>query len=435
MIEIRFRNEYIDSTVAVQEDGSVIERYGVGGVVVTRPQTYASVEEWLDEMERDTSMCSHDPRDDYGYDEEDDDPLLWFIPTAYSCGGRTAENTPDGCVVEGSRFWADSEEWANDVIAAAKKVDEVGGAGVGVSGSHSNDDISSTMNANTMKIAPIRRSTRLAKKPAVNYAEVDEEVAVQVSSVSEKTRPKTPVYLIASGSVATITIPASAPVSLIVTETHTPAPFRRSSRLAKKPAVNYAEVDEVVAEVVGPLPAPVPEKPVVTETVTSTPTPTPLTAEEKRICDHIKGCLERTEKTTGKAAKATIAVELFHFIAAFAKEFSAKHKRWSDTVIAKAYEFKKYEPERIALVEAADKVLLALGAQVEIPVPLPVILPPGICTADAGAYASRMRAEMETSYQKLKADKVAEAEKAAAISAASAALTAAAASLTAAVNA
>ena len=431
MIEFRFHNEYIDSTVAVQVDGSVIERYGVGGVVVTHPQTFPSVEDWLKQMERDTSLCSHDPRDDYDYDEdaEDENLLLWFVPTVYSCGGRKAANTPDGDVVEEGLVWQTSADWATEVIAEVKKVEAVGGMGVGVSGSHSNDDISSTMNANTMKTAPVRRSSRLSKKPAVNYTEV-EEVGTPKAPVFEKTRPKTPFYLIATGSVASFAIPAP-----------TPTPSRRSSRLAKKPAINYAEV-------VGILPAPTPEKPVVTETSKA---PSTLSADEKRICDYIKGFLTRSETAKGRDAKAAIAVELFYFIAVFGKEFCAKHKRFRATVINKAYEFKKYESDMIDVVKASDTVLLALEASLEIPVPLPVTIPATHCGKCAGclAGADKVRTEIEENYKRAKAAAAAEKEKIkaleaaeaktrvdkAAVVAASAALTAAANALTAAVKA
>ena len=267
MIEFRFHNEYIDSTVAVQEDGSVIERYGAGGVVVTRPQKFASIGAWLSDMERDTSLCSRDPRDDYDYDEdaEEENLLLWFIPTVYSCGGRKAANTPDGDVVEEGLVWQTSADWALHVIASAP--------------------------------ASIRRSRRLAAKPAVNYVEEDAEAV---------TEPKP--------TVATI---------------------RRSTRLAEKASL-------VVRETTAPV--------------------STLSNEEKRMVAHIKGFLERIETAKGKEIKAAISAELFYFIAIFGKEFCAKHKRFGDTVIAKAYEFKKNESNSMGLMKAADTMLLTLGA-------------------------------------------------------------------------
>lgn len=264
-MEFRFKNEYIDSTVTVQEDGSVIERLGAGGEVVQKPQKFVSVSVWLSAMHRDTDMCSHDPRDD---DEEE--MIVWFVPTKYSYGRRTARNTPDGDVVERSRTWLSPEEWAAEIIASVRAKKE---------GS-----------------AP-RRSRRLAAKSTVNYAEEDAEAETE--------------------------------------STPTIATIRRSTRIVEKASL-------VVRETTAPV--------------------STLSNEEKRMVAHIKGFLERVETAKGKEIKAAISAELFYFIAIFGKEFCAKHKRFCDTVIAKAYEFKQNESDRIGLMKAADAMLLTLGA-------------------------------------------------------------------------
>ncbi len=367
-MEFRFKNEYIDSTATVQEDGSVIERLGAGGEVVQKPQKFASVSVWLSAMQRDTDMCSHDPR--YDSDEDEEEMIVWFVPTTYSCGRRKARNTPDGDVVEGSRTWLSPEEWAAEIIASMK----------------------------AKKGAPMpRRSKRLAAKPAVNYTEEEE--------VEEET-------------------PAALP-AIVVTETP-----------AALPAVVIKEIPKVAA------PAPAKSK---------------LSDEEHRIVAHINGFLDRCNAAKEKKTRAAIATEFFYFIAVFCKEFCTKHKRFGNTVITKAYEFKKYESDSVDLVRAADNVLLTLGSPLDVPTPLPVLLPVGKCGKCAGcnAEADKIRARIEATYQKSKAtaeeakgkaaaeekEKVkAAAEekekvKSAAVAAASAALAAAATALTAALNA
>jgi hypothetical protein len=353
-MEFRFKNDYIDSTVAVQEDGSVIERLGAGGEVVQKPQKFVSVSVWLNAMQRDTDMCMRDPR----YDSDDEgEMIVWFVPTTYSYGRRTARNTPDGEVVEGSRTWLSPEEWAAEIIASMK----------------------------AKKGGP-RRSKRLAAKPAVNYTE--EEVEEEIPAV----------------------LPA-----IVVSETP-----------AVLPTVVVTETPKVAA------PAPAKSK---------------LSDEEHRIVAHIKGFLDRCNAAKEKKTRAAIATEFFYFIAVFCKEFCTKHKRFGDTVIEKAYEFKKYESEYVALMEAADKVLLTLGSPLDVPEPLPVPLPVGKCGScdRCRAEADNIRARIEATYQKSKATaeeakgKAAAEEKekvkAAAVAAASAALAAAATALTAALNA
>jgi hypothetical protein len=368
-IEFRFKNEYIDSTVTVQEDGSVVERLGAGGELVQKPQKFASVRAWLNAMQRDTDMCSHDPRYDSD-DEEDEAMIVWFVPTKYSYGRRTARNTPDGDVVERSRTWSSPEEWAAEIIASMK----------------------------AKKGGP-RRSKRLAAKPAVNYTEEEE--------VEEET-------------------PAALP-TVVVTETP-----------AVLPAIVVSETPKAKA---------------------SAPAKSKLSDEEHRIVANIKGFLDRCNAAKEKKTRAAIATEFFYFIAVFCKEFCTKHKRFGNTVITKAYEFKKYESDSVDLMRAADNVLLALGSPLDIPVPLPVLLPVGKCgsCAKCGAEADKIRARIEATYQKSKAtaeeakEKAAAEEnekekvkaaaeekekvKAAAVAAASAALAAAATALTAALNA
>ena len=241
-MEFRFNNEWIDSTVAVQEDGSVIECRGSGGEVVKKPQTFPTVEDWLNVMAQETALCCRE------WDNEAAEYYQsWYTPTTYSCGKRVAEDVfdedgePTGEVSEGSRIWVSPAAWAASV------------------------------RTNTVRCSvPIRRSPRLAAKAAA-----------------------------------------------------------------------------------------------VTETVANNPLPSVPASlseeEEKRIVAHIKGFLDRIEAAKGAEIKAAISAELFHFVAVFGKEFCAKHTRFRDTVIAKAHEFKKHESDRVALMKAADTVLLALS--------------------------------------------------------------------------
>lgn len=137
-MEFRFNNEWIDSTVAVQEDGSVIEVRGSGGEVVKKPQTFPTVEDWLNVMAQETALCCRE------WDNEAAEYYQsWYTPTTYSCGKRVAEDVfdedgePTGEVSEGSCIWLSPAEWAASV------------------------------RTNTVRCCmPIRRSPRLAAKAA-----------------------------------------------------------------------------------------------------------------------------------------------------------------------------------------------------------------------------------------------------------------------------
>jgi len=115
-MEFRFNNEWIDSTVAVQEDGSVIECRGSGGEVVKNPQTFPTVEDWLNVMAQETALCCRE------WDNEAAEYYQsWYTPTTYSCGKRVAKDVfdedgePTGEVSEGSRIWLSPAEWAAGV--------------------------------------------------------------------------------------------------------------------------------------------------------------------------------------------------------------------------------------------------------------------------------------------------------------------------------
>jgi hypothetical protein len=201
--------------------------------------------------------------------------------------------------------------------------------------------------------AAIRRSRRLAAKPAVNYQEEDEMIAVA-------------------------------------------SPVRKSSRLAAKPAVNYSELDE--DEVAAPA-----------VTISIRIADKPVDEEKTRHIAHIKGLLLKIDNIKGdKPARAAGAVEIMHYVLT-CKAFCDAHPRFREAVAAKCYELKKYEGEEFPEVASAcDAVLHMFGKPLEVPAALPVVLSPGSCGDCSGCKKEeeKLRANLEKRHAKKKEEAV-----------------------------
>ena len=122
-MQFRFKNDFIDSTVTLQEDGTVIELFGVGGSVVSSPQKFASVAKWLDRMHMETKQCNS-----YSSWNEDDgdmhweDEVEWYTPATYSCSRDgvmicEVESTPEDTVENGEKAWASVYDWVAEIMA------------------------------------------------------------------------------------------------------------------------------------------------------------------------------------------------------------------------------------------------------------------------------------------------------------------------------
>jgi hypothetical protein len=151
-------------------------------------------------------------------------------------------------------------------------------------------------------------------------------------------------------------------------------------------------------------------------TVTIRITEEPVDEEKRRIISRVKELLDKCDNSKGKPAKAAVAIEIMQYILT-CKGFCDAHPRFRDTVLAKCYEFKKYEGGLPELVSACDAVLHMFGKPLEVPAQLPVaVLPPGACgdCSDCKATEEKRRAELEAHYAKAAARA---AEKAAAASA------------------
>ena len=115
-MEFRFKNDWIDSTVTVQADGSAVERLGFGGTPA-EGQRFSSVAVWIEEMTETTNKCTTDAAVKW----EDDgqmhwqEEVVWYTPTSYTCTvGRmvyVVDSTPDGIVEGGGRLWNSVYDW------------------------------------------------------------------------------------------------------------------------------------------------------------------------------------------------------------------------------------------------------------------------------------------------------------------------------------
>ena len=202
-------------------------------------------------------------------------------------------------------------------------------------------------------MSTIRHSRRLAAKPTVNYSELEEDEIVHMMPTA-----------------------------------------RRSHRLTATPTINYSELDD---DDEAPVPAPVP---------VPVPAPAPAiniteAAEKKRHVAHIKNLLDKCDNSKGKSEKAALAIEIMQYILT-CEAFCNAHPRFRDCVVAKCYEFKKYEGDMSELVSACDAVLCVFGKPLEVPVVLPVLLPSGSCGDCHGCEneEEKLRAIMEARHAK-----------------------------------
>ena len=220
------------------------------------------------------------------------------------------------------------------------------------------------------KMSTIRHSRRLAAKPRVDYSELEEEEIVHMMPTA-----------------------------------------RRSHRLVATPTINYTEMDDddeapvpavgLAAPAVG-LAAPAPA----IGLAAPAPAPAPAVriteaAEKKRHVNHMRELLAKCDNSKGKSEKAALAIEIMQYILTCVA-FCNAHPRFRDAIVAKCYEFKKYEGDMPELVSACDAVLCVFGKPLEVPVVLPVLLPSGSCGDCHGCEneEEKLRAIMEARHAK-----------------------------------
>ena len=122
-MEFRFKNDWIDSTVTVQTEGSVIECRGFGGAPAEGRQ-FPSVAAWLIEMIDTTNKCTTDAV--VNWEDDDGDvhwgEVFWYTPTSYSCtvGGvaHVVDSTPDDIVEGDGKSWASVYDWLAEMMTA-----------------------------------------------------------------------------------------------------------------------------------------------------------------------------------------------------------------------------------------------------------------------------------------------------------------------------
>ena len=91
--EFQFKNEWIERTVALLEDGSVVE--------LSSGLTFPSIGVWLEVMQGQTQRCAREA----ALASEDDDGLLlwqdevvWFVETTYTFNGISVLGQVDGSI-------------------------------------------------------------------------------------------------------------------------------------------------------------------------------------------------------------------------------------------------------------------------------------------------------------------------------------------------
>ncbi len=229
-----------------------------------------------------------------------------------------------------------------------------------------------------MSAIPSRRSARLAAKPAVSYAEEDD----------------TPQMLAKKFKLGRYKVGPA------------PSPPRRSARLAAKARVDYTDDENDYVPAVPS--APSAGKPVI------------ISPEEKqRHATFLRNQLTLIDSLKGnKDGRAAVTTSIMNYLEVHCLNFLAAYPRFRDTVVAKCYEFKKYEPGYKQVTAACDRLLVALGLPTDVPATLPIAPSKGACGTCPGclARADAERAEMEKRYADVAAKKKAalEAEKAAA---------------------
>jgi hypothetical protein len=91
--DFQFKNEWIDRTVTVLQDRSVVE--------LSSGLTFPSIMEWLAVMQEVTQRCARAAA--LAWEEDDgllrwQDEVVWFVATTYSFRGSTVVSLSDGSV-------------------------------------------------------------------------------------------------------------------------------------------------------------------------------------------------------------------------------------------------------------------------------------------------------------------------------------------------
>ncbi len=233
-----------------------------------------------------------------------------------------------------------------------------------------------------------RRSARLAAKPAVSYSEEDE----------------TPQMLAKKFKLDRYKVGPA------------PSPPRRSARLAAKPAVDYTDDDDdsIYVEPNAPAPAPAGSLASLAVLITTRIKEKRMKEEEKlRHVTFIRQQLALMEPLKGNPeGRAAVSASIMNYLASHCLNFLAVHPRFRDTVVAKCYEFKKYESEYTQLIAACDRLLISLGLPTAVPTVLPVAPSKDGCGSCPGCLerADKERAKMEARYAAVAAKKKAALE-------------------------
>ena len=154
--------------------------------------------------------------------------------------------------------------------------------------------------------------------------------------------------------------------------------IRHSRRLAAKPTVNYSELEE--DEIVHMM---------------------PTARRSHRLAATPTINYTEPDDDDGKSEKAALAIEIMQYILTCVA-FCNAHPRFRDAIVAKCYEFKKYEGDMPELVSACDAVLHMFDESLEVPAVLPVLLPSGSCGDCHGCEneEEKLRAIMEARHAK-----------------------------------
>ncbi len=112
--EFRFKNEWIDRTVSVGDDGSIVEPSG--GLM------FPSIAEWLEVMQEETQRCARAAA--LGWEDHDDgllnwqEDVVWFVQTTYTFRGVSVVSLPDASVrYPLGRVWECVLPWLASLVA------------------------------------------------------------------------------------------------------------------------------------------------------------------------------------------------------------------------------------------------------------------------------------------------------------------------------
>ncbi len=92
--QFQFKNEFIQGTVTVLDDGSVVES--------SSGKTFPSIAEWLEVMQEETQRCARAAA--LGWEDHDNgllnwqESVVWFVETTYTFRGVSVVSLPDGSV-------------------------------------------------------------------------------------------------------------------------------------------------------------------------------------------------------------------------------------------------------------------------------------------------------------------------------------------------